>query len=98
MSIRAPAITPFRMPLCSTPSMLVASIHPLRPRVPRGLRALTASARSVEFAFTGWPVSSIPTNHYQRTLGRATLSKPQSDDYATHCLLPIDRTWVDLVA
>ena len=39
-------ITPFSMPLCSAPSMLVASIQRLRPRVPRGLRALTAPARS----------------------------------------------------
>ena len=43
LSIWGTAITRFIMPLCSAPSMLFAS---LRPRGPRGLRALTAPAHS----------------------------------------------------
>jgi hypothetical protein len=41
-----PAITPSSLALCSAPSMLCALCGTLRPRVPRGLRALTAPARS----------------------------------------------------
>src|SRR5229473_1134402 len=36
----------FQPALCSAPSMLCALCGALRPRVPRGLRALTAPARS----------------------------------------------------
>ena len=52
---RPPSIAQSSVALCSATSTLFATRAALRPRVPRGLRALTSPARSSEAAVARWP-------------------------------------------